>query len=84
MRLPVPPAALQVRFVSPLARRRLNGLEQEVRPLVGRDITLPAGPALSRDDEVDLLLRVLGAGNVSREMRAAFEDRVLTYLLGLC
>jgi hypothetical protein len=40
----------------------------------------PPSPALSRDDDVDLLLRVLGAGNVSREMRAAFQDRLFVLL----
>jgi hypothetical protein len=68
--------------MSLLARRRIHAeeLERQARPLAGRDISLPAGPGLERDIEVDLLLRLLGAGNVSREMRAAFEDRLLVLL----
>jgi len=66
--------------VSPFNRRRLNSLEREVRPLAGRDITLPAGPGLERDIEVDLLLRVLGTGSAPPEMASAFTERLLALL----
>jgi len=58
--------------VSPLSRRRIQAedLERQSRPLEGRRIDLSAGPALDRDDEVELLLRVLGrnlrTGNSSK------------------
>jgi hypothetical protein len=65
--------------VSPLARRRLQTLQREVRSLVGRDITLPVGPGLERDLEVELLLRVLGTG-APPEMRSAFQDRLLVLI----
>jgi hypothetical protein len=62
--------------VSPFDRRRLQTLQREVRPLVGRDITLPAGPGLERDTEGQLLLRALGTGSVGPFERAAFVDRL--------
>jgi hypothetical protein len=66
--------------VSPFDRRRLQTLQREVRPLVGRDIGLSAGPGLERDIEVDLLLRVLGTGSAPREMASAFTERLLALL----
>lgn len=69
--------------MSPLLyRRRLQpeDLERQARPLVGRDIDLPAGPALSRGDEIDLLLNVLAMAHVEPGMRAAFTERLLVLL----
>jgi hypothetical protein len=74
--------------VSPLARRRLQTLEREVRHLVGRDISLSAdwtghsSVALTLDDEVNLLLKVLAAANVGPFERAAYVGRLKELLKG--
>jgi hypothetical protein len=67
-----------------LARRRVRDLNLESPPcdLRGRvlDLNEPSvRPRLTRDAEIDLLLRVLGT-NVAGDMAAAFTERLLVLL----